>query len=246
MISLFLLLGAFTFLVVMYKQSFSYLQRAEREARASLFAENTLSEVREWAADPVHFSDTNWAPWASVTRPEFPDFEARVRKRLLPQTTPSLALEAPWPAAQQARLSESLAQIELSVLWRGQVINQVVSSISEPERQVAPTPAVVVAVVGVLPSPLPKDGEVELQAQLLDTGGDEIADVNFLWAVEPGTGNASIVNLSRDGRRATLRNVYIARSGAVYYAGGICQVSALAKYRGLEYEGLSPDVTLAP
>lgn len=245
LVALFLLLGAFTVLALMYQQSFHYLRRADRQARANLLAENLLAEIREWAAVPANFRQATWTAWANVTRPEFPEFKATVTKNSLPQLSPCTSLETPWPVAERGVMQNTLALVTLEVSEGGQSVSTVVSTIAEPERRLRGTDPVEVTPIGPVPSPLPKDAEVEWTATLFDNTGQPIDDVNFTWTVQAGTGNATL-RAARDQRSATLKNVYVSRSGVVYHKGGNCRVSAVANYRGLEVEGLSSVIGLSP
>jgi hypothetical protein len=245
LVALFLLLGAFTVLALMYQQSFHYLRRADKQARANLLADNLLAEIREWAAVPANFQQATWAAWANVTRPEFPEFKASLTKSLLPQLSPCTSLELPWPVAERVVMHSTLALVTLEVSEGGQSVSTVVSTIAEPERRLRGADPVEVTPVGPVPSPLPVDAEVEWTATLFDNAGQPIDDVNFTWTVQAGTGNATL-RPARDQRSATLKNVYVSRSGVAHYKGGNCRVSAVATYHGLEVEGLSGVIGLSP
>lgn len=246
-IALFLLLGAFTFLAQMYRQSFTYLKQTQREAEANLFAGNVLNELRGWARTPANYQDPLWTSWASVTNSLFPDFEARVKKSARPTLVPCWSIEQQViNPADRVLMSSALVRAQVEVLWRGQLLHTLDTTIAEPERLVRVVNPVVVTAQTAVPSPLPRDQEVEFVAQLVDGSGQPINDVEFSWSVEAGTGNATFSNQSRDTRSATLKNAYLTRGGVTYYTGGSCRVQAKARYFGIEYVGQTANIGLQP
>ncbi len=83
-------------------------------------------------------------------------------------------------------------------------------SVAAPPREVDPTTAVVVRRSGGAGDPVPRDGVVSFEAELVDASGDRIPGVMFSWAVEPVTGNATVLRetTARSGEFAELQNRY--------------------------------------
>jgi hypothetical protein len=241
-IGLFLMLGAFTFLMAMYRQSTGYLVKAEREARATLLADNVLAELRGWASIWSNYSQPTWTSWSSVTRPGFSGLEVRVEKRSQVLNAPDQGIESAWPVSERIVMAKSVEHVRLQVWSTGRMLVETYATIVEPERVVHATNPVRIVVVGS-PS-IPPNGELTFRAGLYDEDDAEIEDVSFVWNVEPGTGNATLREVARDGRSAVMQNVYQLRGGVAVVTGGNCRMSAAARYRAQRFSGTSEEIAL--
>ncbi len=240
-LGLFLLLGVFTFTVTMYSQSLVYLTKIERNSLAVGFADNLLTKVTAWAKDPRQFEASPWAPFLRYTDPDFPGFEGRVAEMKAAHLVPCSEQERHRDPAGQVLISDSVKRVEIEIFWEGQSLFSVYSLLPEPRREVD---RVDVTPLTVPLTPLPIDGDLKFQAHAYDADGDEISDLKFFWSVEAMTGNATVTTKQRDGRRATLTNVYVLPPGVNVYTGGTCRVVASAKYFGQEYMGQSGPISL--
>lgn len=243
-ISLFLMLGVFTFTMEMYSRSLNHLSRVDRQARATRFADNVMTEIRVWARDPDNFRSPQWNRFRSVSDPDFPGFEARTRVDLVEKFASTRELETQRPASRQVKMSETFKRVELEVLWDGTSLFEIATLLAEPARQPHATEPVVVTPLSPLGTGLPPEGTASFKAVLVDTSGEEIEDVKFSWSVEPVTGNGTITDQTRDGLEGTLTNVYIVPPGSRIYVPGTCRVVASAQYFGQTCEGVSPDVVM--
>jgi hypothetical protein len=244
-IALFLLLAAFTLVAELYSRSLSHLRLVDRNTRAASFASNVQNEIRDWASTPANYRSDPWTPFQAYGDSDYPDFQARaaVDRAVLPASCSSFELGV--PSADRALMRDSCRRVEVEILWRSQSLFSFVTLVPEPALTVRSSDPVVVRPQGGIPGSLARDQEVTFEADLM-TDSDPIADVEFVWSVEPGTGNATIEKVSRDGRQAVLKNVYRPRFGSEVHTGGHCRLKATAVYRCTEYRGLSDDLELAP
>jgi hypothetical protein len=97
-----------------------------------------------------------------------------------------------------------------------------VSLVGEPLR---PVSGLTLAATAPIPSPLPRDGEVEFTAVALDANNDVIPDVSFRWTVVPLTGQGTITGTALNNTHAFFSN-YKMFGPTKTYAGGTCKVIA--------------------
>jgi hypothetical protein len=244
-IAVFLLLAVLTFTLDLYSRSLGYLSKSERNGRAASFADNVLSELRNWAGDIANFQQDPWVPFVTFTDPDYPGFQANVTTKLSPAMSPCSDQERDRPSDRQVIMSTTLKVATVDISFEGEPLFKVSALLSEPQRQVALTNSVVVEPVGSPPASLPPDATQRYKAKLLDAGGEEIKDVKFAWSVQPLTGNASISEQARDGSWGDLTNVYIVPPGDRIYVGGQCQALASATYCGKRYQGRSAAIALS-
>jgi len=250
-IAMFVLLTVSTFVLTLYGQSFQYLKNADRQFQGTLFAENTLAQVRAWAKEPTNYERATWAPFSNVTDPAFNDFKGVLTVAPAELSADCSALETGLAPATPVEMNSSSRRVTLDVSWRNEPFLSITTLVTEPERALETTDPVVVTSIAPLPPVVGVDQEVEFEAKLMDSAGQEIPDVEFAWSVLPGSetpgikpGNASLVSLSRDGRKAVLKNRYIRYNGTFTHTGGTCRVVASARYWGAFYRGTSQDITL--
>lgn len=93
--------------------------------------------------------------------------------------------------------------------------------------------------------PLARDGQADYVADLIDSTGSSIPDVQFRFYVAFGTGNGNLVE-QPDGRTVQFFNHIINPFGANLYTGGSVGMIGRSFYGGQEYRGVSSLLNLAP
>ncbi len=275
----FLLAGAIYLIVGLFHGGLRAHSRSQRLTEAARVAESTLARVRAWASDPIHFSSP-WSGYNGVTfaDPDLPGYQVRVDCR--PPSPDSLDLFSPCRSLEASYLAlgidrcmkASVVPVRIQVSWGRSYQDQVTvwTHIAEPERALAASPTLVggeltippgpaphplvVRRVGGPPDPVPRNGEVEFEAQLNDARGIPIRDVMFEWYVVPVTGNATLVDSQldpaqpRSGTTRRVRHCYAQNpsTGAWRYAPGAIRLRARARYHGVEVLQLSEEVVLGP
>lgn len=222
--------------------------RAQAQARrayvAAQWAESLMAELRAQAAEPSFFRG-DWSAYAGLrTHPDFPDLKATVEHNRTLLDSPCSALEERFPSDPR-RFQESLVCVKISARWgeqRQPVV--VVSQIAAPP--VEPAELRLTRVAGDS-DPVPPDGAVTFEAQLLDAEGNQIPGVMFDWYVLPLSGNATLAEDGpRAGRRATLNHRYYFDPvrGDWDHVPGVVRLKARTRYHGRIYQQESSDLVL--
>lgn len=240
-LAVFILVIAVSFTALSFHRSLRYQNTIQRKAQGIAFSETVIDQVREWAQTPANYSGP-WTSWSSFTLPDYPGFEARIRQDWTTLTAPCSQIALGKLVAERQEMNNSMKRLDVSILYNGQVETQFQAFVGEPERLAVSVQ--VTPVIGI-PDPLVRDGLVEFKAEALDSAGNSIPDVFFLWSSEPITGNGTVISTGR-GQTANLANLYLAPDGATRYSGGQVRVKALCKVRGREVWGFSSPVNLQP
>jgi hypothetical protein len=93
--------------------------------------------------------------------------------------------------------------------------------------------------------PLARDAQADFVADLIDSTGSPIPDVQFRFYVAFGTGNGRLVELP-DGRTVQFFNHIVNPFGTNLYTGGSAGIIGRSFYGGREYRGVSSLLNLAP
>jgi Tfp pilus assembly protein PilV len=242
LISLFILLSAFVVVVSLFHRSLQYSSSIESKNLAAAFADTVLDDMREWSRNPAQFTGS-WSSWNAVTDSAYPDFQASAAVTDYALYGTCAGLESVYPAADRHVLQSSCKRVQLTISKDSKVMLVVHTLIAEPAR--LPVTVEVTALTPV-PSPLLRGAGVRYQAVAKDASGNVIPDIPFQWNILAVQGNASVTTPSRDGRQATLTNVYRLRNGTAHYTGGECCIQAIATVRGLTYAANSTWVNLQP
>lgn len=238
-LAVFILVIAVSFSAASFHASMKYQRVVRQKAQGLAFSDLVLDQVREWSRVPSNFSGS-WAAWGSVTNPNYPDYEARLRVIDRALAMPCTGLSLGIPLAERRSMATSCKWVEVSLLYHGQVTSRINAMIGEPERLAT---SVSVTAVASLPGSLAKDGGVEFEAKALDSSNRVIPDVSFQWTSAPLSGNGSV---AASGPNGILSNRVVYPDGSTHYTGGQTQVRASCTVRGREISGLSPMVVLQP
>ncbi|MEW6282730.1 MAG: hypothetical protein AB1758_29235 [Candidatus Eremiobacterota bacterium] len=218
---------------------------SEASARATMFAEAVLAEIRRWAETPANFR-SNWSPYdgAVLTDPDFPGLQARVAveeggRRLY---SPCSGLESLNPA-DPVTLDRSVVAVRVQVDW--DPLNpahrvRLVTLLDEPDR----SPVSIRVTRSGPGDPIPQEGEITLTAELIDAAGNPVPDATFDWSVLPVTGNGRFVSSTtpRSGVSGIYKHNYIPPLGPPRYVPGSLNLQVRALYRGRPVEQSVPVV----
>lgn len=202
-----LLSGCILLVSALLHRTTQYQRRSEILLESAAFADQTLSEVRGWAAVPANY-DSNWDAWRGrvVTSSEFPGLSARVDVQapgptvLSPDHYTEVVLPDPRPIhravvavrVQAGRdLTSPLGRIET---W---------THIASPSPRV---PGLDVRVTSADSGPLVFNGTRSFRAEAFDGNGRPLPQCCFEWRIRQISGNASGGASSRDGRQFVLRH----------------------------------------
>ncbi|MCA9792933.1 MAG: hypothetical protein KC910_14095 [Candidatus Eremiobacteraeota bacterium] len=240
-VALFLLVAAMLVMINLFHSALRYRAMVVQQMQATALARKVMAEVRDWARDPVNF-DSNWSPYRGVTLtdPDYPGLSAEVDCDELGRAlySPSTQLET-LEGARARVLTRSLVPVRVQVNFGRDREVTLFSYVGERPRPLGANP-VVVTRTGGSPDPVPRDGTVDFGAQLLDSGGQPVADVTFDWAVKPVSGNAMLDRqpVSRDFRSMVLVHRMVINDLVTPpeegYASGTIEVQARARYHGQE------------
>lgn len=242
-ISLFVLLTAFTMVLTIYSRSLNHLTTIERNASAARFARNVKADLAQKAKDYEYFKSADWSSFDNVTSADFPGFEARVSVAPVALARPCTDFNRVWPTDQQTFLDASVYKATVTIFHNDSKLFAFIMHLSEPAATVRETTPVEITLVSGDLSGVTPDGEAQFQARLFDSADREIPDVAFQWSIVPVTGNATISHQTRDGEKGVMTNLYTSYGTAIY-TGGEVRVRASTSYRGVVYTGESDGVTL--
>lgn len=251
---MFLMTAALLMVINLFHSGLRHGAQARMVVEANRLAENTLAEIRAWAREPANFL-SGWTPYNGVvlSDPDWPAFRIRVdcEPTGIEVLSPSTALETAY-SPDQRRLSSSVVPVEVTVEWGAPGDPHrsvtVVTQVGEPLRQLGPNPLQVTRSGGAS-DPVPQEGLVSFQAQLVDSSGQPIQDISFEWYAVPVTGNATVVPLgSRNRASSQLQHHYYLNpiTSTWSYEPGQVRARARAIYGGRELEQESLDVVLSP
>jgi type II secretory pathway pseudopilin PulG len=241
LLSLFVLLSTFVIVLSLLFRSSDYLVNVERKVVAVTFAETVLEDIKAWAKDYSNYSG-DWSAWNDTTLAEYPGYRAQVTAVTPTVANPCGQLELGKPAAEQTLMLDSYRDLTLTVRFDGSTQLTLQTRLAEPARPIKEVS--VSAVTGG--GSIGRGSQAAYRAILLDSANLEISDVSFRWSVEPITGNGTAITQEPDTALADLKNAYIGNDGVSRFVPGTCRLRAVARYRGIEYVGLSPEVVLLP
>jgi prepilin-type N-terminal cleavage/methylation domain-containing protein len=234
LISLFIIVVA---LLMMTQLMHSSLRRGtvtQKRLQASLFAQQTLEEIRVWALAPNNF-ESDWSPYDDqlFIDPSFPGLETRTTLSDKDLASPSDLLEQDYPLVEQRALPLACKGVTVECSWGTATSQRVelVSLVAAPPRAFRSTNPIEITPSG---SSVAKDSTETFTARAFDDTGQEIKGITFSWYIVPKAGNATMVGQTRDGREGTLGHWLIGLDGVTrVYAPGSCDFVAQARYDGV-------------
>jgi len=205
-----------------------------------LIAENALGKVRSSARlagvgklDPAVLDKT-------FTDPDHPDYQVQVRSRMHVLANPCASHQSVLEPDQKQLMNNSVALVDVTVTWDdGREVYRLTSLVEEGSSDLA---EIAVKISNKNIGPL---AEEVLVAEAKDSQGNVIPDVNFVWWVEPITGNGLLFP-DNTTSSARLRNETRGFDGVTFVQSGTCRVAVQARYDGQEIIGYSEDITLDP
>lgn len=218
-----------------FQATFGYGRKMETRLRAAQVARNQVVRIRSWLRDPDNFRNFLACPFLDQ---EFDGFRVQAALSKLETASPNTSLEAGYSVPRSMR--DSLLRLDLTVT-NEQTDYFVSSLVGAPRRALSTTQPIVIE---TLPSALARDEMVELEVRLKDSDGRDIEDIFFQWSVRPVDGVATLAEVSRDGRRATVQNRARRRDGTAIWTGGRCRVGAGTVYGGEEIWFFSEPIVL--
>ena len=200
-----------------------------------------MSELRARASDGGFKGATDLAGMAaSYNDPNFPDFRVDILTQMGQLASPSIGEESAHPAADRRVMNNSTGKVEVRVSWaNGSRETRLVSLLAETPRTIQ-----TVQVNGGS-GPIGSGGSETYTVTALDSDGDPIEDVFFVWWVEPNTATGTLA-VDRDTRSARLVNEARRADGTMFTSVGTCRIAVLATYNELEVIGYSPVITFVP
>lgn len=243
-VAIFLLTGGALACFTLLIQAFRYQGKSNRIAGATLFAEQSLENVRLWALEPANF-DSDWAIYNNgvFTSPSYPGLECRI--------TTSALLATP-------RLSAGHRVVRAEVGPSQKTILSMSTQIATPLRfPLDPDPVRITNLGGL--TELDRNANCSFEAYLLDSNSRVIPGLRFQWDVvavppipapppapppnPPGRGTVE----STSPNQALLTHVVYGPTppnpNLEYYPGPV-GVRASCRYRGKLYQGDSSPVEL--
>lgn len=222
--------------VTLFHSALDYGKQAEREAAAASLAHYELTRLRRWLAAPERFENpTGFAPETH------PGFSVTVEHPLDERESPNSTLED--LSAEPRDMQESFRRVTVRVEWAGSRRLELVSLVGAPPLTAHSDP-VRLTPVGGWPPLLQRDRRLVVRAEFLDEEGRAVPDIFFTWGVRPIDGIVTLESQRRDGTEATFINQTVRSDGTAFHTGGTCRVAARAHYRGRDYFGVSPAISL--
>lgn len=219
-ISLFILVSAFTVIAALMHSGMQWQGRIEQRTLAAQLAKKRLAELRAWARTHNGGNNYNYdaanSAWEGALPPTDPDYPGlEVTFKVVDRTlfSPNTAIEAPWEAIGEARrMNRSAKTVKVRVTDPADSASTVslVSLICDPTRQMGE----VVLSYTDPGSPLPPAGNVwspdpgswvDFTVSANAPDGTPLYDLFFDWYTVPLGGNGTTFP-SRDGRTCKMIN----------------------------------------
>lgn len=238
LIALFIIVVALLMMTQLMHTSLRRGNASEQRLRAALCAQETLEEIRLWAANPDNFEST-WSTYDNQTLidPIFPEMQIRTTVADRVVATPSKLLEDDFPIAEQRLLEEACKRVTVECRWGNGPKDalELVTLVSAPPRAFRTTDPIEITPTA---GSLEKDESASFTARAFDDRGQEIKGITFHWYILPKTGNATLVAQTRDGRESTIGHWLLALDGVTrVYATGQCDLVVRARYNGITETG---------
>lgn len=141
--------------------------------------------------------------------------------------SPCSSAEEPFVSRGEARSLQGTTALAEVRIRRENLNVKLARVLTRPELELADPP---IEIRGLPSSSVPADAPVSVTAHLLAKDNSEIP-ATFQFHVIPGTGLGTIL-ASRDGKRASFRNLTKDDTGAVIHTGGSCKIRATTRYFG--------------
>lgn len=236
----FLLVFAFFLVSRLFHTGLQYSRRVDERIAGVQFAEKRMAEIRRWAKGTVDWS----SPPSTATDPQFPGYTASLSLRDETLFSPSTQLELAYPEDDR-RAMRSIAKRAIVTISKPGLPPYVLSAVITRGDRGWPT----TADVRISPSSATLDGpdeEVILTVEVYDEDGNEDKNLFFHWEIEPDFSRpnqttAEVRLLTRDGRKAVVRNRTRRRSGVWVATNGSCQAVAFVRYKGNHRRGSTED-----
>lgn len=256
-VSMFVLLAGVTVMVRLFHTSLRYSTLVDNQSIATLIAEKQLERVRGWSRS-AHacpgglqpFSSWAGCPGLGVTTgdPDFPGFTLKVAATAQRIFSPCSLFEELYPPSQQRSIDSSVRKVTVSVYWGDNLEYNLVSLIGRPTGE----PGVVTVDAGG--TSLNQGQRRGITVAATNSMNQPLTDLSFNYVIQPGPGNTGggngAVDVSRDGRAATMRHcIYDLASptpNITGYGVGVCTVRVLALYRGKPMQGSSDTIDMLP
>jgi hypothetical protein len=242
-VAIFLIVSAVMVTVTLFHSGLRYARMSQTRAVAGMYGRKVMQQIRTWAVSPANYDDSDWDEYDDVelSDPDFPGFVARVNcepagRQLF---SPSSELEGMYLATAHT-MDKPVVPVRVTVVW-GQPEQQLslVSVVGAPERELGPSPTVVLQRISGPAGPVPPLAEVRFGAQLLNSDGDAVPNVAFAWTVRSLSGSATLFRDGepRDGSTIRLKHEFrwAPTPDGVGPVPGDVEVEAVCRYRGRKF-----------
>ncbi|MFN8608495.1 MAG: hypothetical protein U0931_13240 [Vulcanimicrobiota bacterium] len=244
LVGLFILFCGLGVVVRLFHSGMRYSARTQRTARGAMVARKHLERARGWLHQTANWDAMGSYPGLGswVQDGDCPEYEVRVELLSFTGLNPCTTFESSQPGTQRS-LTASYRRVKVSVRLDGKAVCDLASLVGEPRRTIDPSTAVQITAAG--PTTLSQNGTLNLSVQLKASDGTVIQDQFFHWRVAPGTGNGTVVALTRDGRSALFTHKLVLTSGRTRFVNGQLFVKASTRYYGQPLES-QLGLTLGP
>jgi hypothetical protein len=236
-IALALLTAVIIFSATIYQTTLNAGKKLEGRLDAAYEARRQLVAISHWLKEPANFQ-----AYGDYS-PEIPA-GVEVEVSVVPFETASPNRTFEDSLAEPRSMLRSYLQVTVTVT-RDRDSTQLTSIVGAPVRELLTIEPILLD-PKISATTLSIDETIEFSASLRDKDGLEIEDAFFLWSVRPITGVATLESVSRDGRRATFKNISYKRDGSPIYTGGTCLVGVGTTYAGEEIWTTPTELRLTP
>lgn len=236
-IAFFLLTAASVVVISLYHTALRRTTAVQTSATARLIAEKNLSSLRARLTESDYSSLSPSDLQSTFSDVDSPQFTVTVEAEWADLTNPSSALAVGLAADQLHTLDRSCMKVQVTVSWdNGRKSYRLLSLVEEPSTELQS-----LRIVGDL-SPLSPNGQRELRAEGVDSNGDVITNLRYIWWLEPITGNGTLTSLN--GGRVNLEHKTRGYDGTEFTQAGTVRLVVQAKYRGRLVTETSGEIVL--
>lgn len=160
-------------------------KRNQEVARANLVVQSVIADIRVWALDIDNYQ-SDWAAYnGTITSPDFPGYEVKVRSQPSGRDldSPCSEMESQWDATDRGKrtMPSAVVPVELSVSWSSNEkdVVRVLTYIGEPKRDIT---GITYEVTGPSHKSLGMNGGAEYGVIAKDAQGRPFPNLMFQWA----------------------------------------------------------------
>ncbi len=237
-IASFILVFVFLVVIQLFHGGLRYSRQAESQQMAELLLDRQMERLKAWSETPAA-SGYNFDRLKSLydgdvsTLEDYPEYRIQLKVRDHPLYSLCSALETDLESKGllARKVSQGARVVDATILW-GQQKAQLTALFSAPVGKLNNSQPPLRIQPASLTSSLPQDGSATFQVTATDEWGRPLPDLFFAWDLMPLSGDATL-EVSRDGRQATLSHYILKADNSRFYRSGSVMLKVSVRLKGV-------------